>query len=59
MKVTANAYDAEFGRFSGAVIQLTSNTGTNAYHGSLFFKADRPGLNAWQRWNGQELGRAG
>ena len=52
LKVSANDYDAEFGRFSGAVIQLTSNTGTNAYHGSLFFKADRPGLNAWQRWNG-------
>ncbi len=52
LKVSANDYDAEFGRFSGAVIQLTSNTGTNAYHGSMFFKADRPGLNAWQRWNG-------
>jgi Carboxypeptidase regulatory-like domain len=53
MKVSANAYDAEFGRFSGAVIQVTSNSGTNSYHGSFFFKADRPGLNAWQRWNGQ------
>jgi hypothetical protein len=52
LKVTANAYDAEYGRFSGAVVQLTSNTGTNAYHGSLFLKADRPGLNAYQRWNG-------
>jgi Carboxypeptidase regulatory-like domain len=52
VKVTANDYDAEFGRFSGAVIQVTSNTGTNAYHGSLFFKGDRPGLNAYQRWNG-------
>lgn len=52
LKVTANDYDAEFGRFSGAVIQLTSNTGTNTYHGSLFFKGDRPGLNAYQRWNG-------
>lgn len=52
MKVSANDYDAEYGRFSGAVIQVTSNTGTNAYHGSLFFKGDRPGLNAWQRWNG-------
>jgi hypothetical protein len=52
MKVSANAYDAEFGRFSGAVIQVSSNTGTNSYHGSVFFKADRPGLNAWQRWNG-------
>ena len=26
LKVTANDYDAEFGRFSGAVIQLTSKT---------------------------------
>jgi carboxypeptidase family protein len=52
LKVTANAYDAEFGRFSGAVIQLTSRTGTNAYHGSVFLKGDRPGLNAYQRWNG-------
>ncbi len=52
LKVTANDYDAEFGRFSGAVIQVTSNTGTNTYHGSLFFKGDRPGLNAYQRWNG-------
>lgn len=53
MKVSANDYDAEFGRFSGAVIQVTSNSGTNQYHGSFFFKVDRPGLNAWQRWNGQ------
>ncbi len=53
MKVTANAYDAEFGRFSGSAIQITSKSGTNSYHGSFFFKADRPGLNAYQRWNGQ------
>jgi hypothetical protein len=52
LKVTANDYDAEYGRFSGPVIQITSKTGTNSYHGSVFFKADRPGLNAWQRWNG-------
>lgn len=52
MKVSSNAYDAEFGRFSGNAIQITSKSGTNSYHGSLFFKADRPGLNAWQRWNG-------
>jgi hypothetical protein len=52
LKVTANAYDSEYGRFSGAVVQVTSNTGGNSYHGSLFLKADRPGLNAYQRWNG-------
>ena len=53
MKVTSNAYDAEFGRFSGNAVQITSKSGTNYYHGSLFFKVDRPGLNAYQRWNGQ------
>ncbi len=52
VKVTSNAYDAEFGRFSGAQIQITSKSGSNDFHGSLFFKAERPGLNAYQRWNG-------
>lgn len=52
VKVTANAYDAEFGRFTGTQIQITSKSGTNQLHGSFFFKVDRPGLNAYQRWNG-------
>ena len=51
MKVSANSYDAEFGRSSGAQIQLISQNGTNTIHGSAFFKVDRPGLNAYQRWN--------
>ncbi len=52
MKVVSNSYDAENGRFSGAQIQVTSKSGTNQFHGSAFFKASRPGLNAYQRWNG-------
>jgi hypothetical protein len=52
VKVVTNSYDAENGRFSGAQIQVISNNGTNQYHGSAFFKADRPGLNAYQKWNG-------
>ncbi|RRA48712.1 carboxypeptidase regulatory-like domain-containing protein [Acidipila sp. EB88] len=52
VKVISNTYDAENGRFSGAGIQITSKTGTNQYHGSLFFRANRPGLNAYQRYNG-------
>ncbi len=52
LKVVSNQYDAENGRFSGAQIQITSKTGTNQFHGSLFFRADRPGLNAYQRYNG-------
>ena len=50
--VVSNGYDASSGRFSGAQIQIVTKNGTNQVHGSLFFKADRPGLNAYQRWNG-------
>lgn len=52
VKVVANGYDAENGRFSGAQIQVTSKSGTNQYHGSFFFDAHRPGLNAYQAFNG-------
>jgi hypothetical protein len=50
--VVSNSYNAEVGRFSGAQIQVTTKSGTNQIHGSAFFKASRPGLNAYQRWNG-------
>jgi hypothetical protein len=52
VKVVSNGYDAEAGRFSGAQIQITSKSGTNNFHGSAFFTAHRPGLNAYQRFNG-------
>jgi len=52
VKIVTNSYDAEVGRFSGGQIQVTSKSGTNDLHGSAFFKASRPGLNAYQRWNG-------
>ncbi|MHB1700079.1 MAG: TonB-dependent receptor [Acidobacteriaceae bacterium] len=52
VKIVSNGYDAENGRFSGAQIQVTSKSGTNDLHGSFFFRANRPGLNAYQRYNG-------
>ena len=52
VRVVSNGYDAENGRFSGAQIQVTSKSGTNDVHGSAFFQAWRPGLNAYQRYNG-------
>jgi hypothetical protein len=52
VKVVSNSYDAEVGRFSGGQIQVTTKSGTNDLHGSAFFKVSRPGLNAYQRWNG-------
>ena len=53
LTVVANDYDAETGRFAGAQIEVTSKGGSNTIHGSAFFKVDRPGLNAYQRWNGE------
>jgi len=52
VKVVSNSYDAEAGRFAGAQIQVTSKSGSNNYHGSAFFTAHRPGLDAYQRFNG-------
>ncbi len=52
VKVVTNSYDAESGRFSGAHIQVISKSGTNHVHGSAFFLAYRPGLNAYQTWDG-------
>src|SRR5882762_5442551 len=56
VKVVSTGYDAENGRFSGAQVQVTSKSGTNQFHGSLFFDAHRPGLNAFQRFNGTNTG---
>ena len=51
MKVVTNPYDAELGRFSGAQIQIITQNGTNQWHGTGLFKLDRPGLNAYQRYD--------
>lgn len=52
IKLTSNGYDAEFGRFSGSNIQVTTKSGTNQFHGSAFLRVARPGLNAFNRYNG-------
>jgi hypothetical protein len=51
-KIVSNSYDAENGRFGGAQLEITSKSGSNHYHGSAFFTAHRPGLNAYQPFNG-------
>jgi hypothetical protein len=53
VKVVSNAYDSENARFSGAQIEVTTKSGSNEFHGSFFFTGYRPGLNAYQRFNGQ------
>jgi len=55
VKVVSNSYDAENGRFTGAQVQITSKSGTNDFHGSLFFTTHQPNLNAFQPFNGAGL----
>lgn len=52
VKITSNSYDAEYGRSNGAQVEVISQSGTNQYHGSIFIKMDRPGLNSFQGYNG-------
>lgn len=52
VKIIANNYSAENGRNAGAQVLVVSQNGTNELHGSAFFKFHRPGLDAYQRWNG-------
>ena len=52
INVVTNNYDAEDGRYSGGQVKVITQNGTNQYHGSFFWRAARPGLNAYQRYNG-------
>ncbi len=45
-KVQTNAFDAEFGRFAGGVINASIRSGTNEFHGSLFEFLRNSKLNA-------------
>src|SRR5665811_87374 len=50
--VQSSAYAAQYGRNSGAQIEVVSKNGTNDLHGSGFFKLNDPGLNAFNRYGG-------
>src|SRR5947209_7726768 len=52
IRVSANAYSAEYGRNSGAQIETVSQNGTNQFHGSGVFHLDSPSLNAYNKWGG-------
>jgi Carboxypeptidase regulatory-like domain/TonB dependent receptor len=50
MRVSSSAYSAEYGRNTGAQIQVVSQNGTNELHGSALFKYDDPALNAFNKF---------
>src|SRR5689334_13021781 len=45
-KVVANTYSAEFGHSTGGVVTMTTRSGTNEFHGSLFESLQNDALNA-------------
>src|SRR5262249_20171708 len=45
-KVESNSPPAEFGRFNGGVVNLTTKTGSNAFHGNAFEFLRHEALNA-------------
>ena len=50
VSVLSSTYSAEDGRNSGAQIKVVSQNGTNAFHGSLFLKANDPRWNAFNKY---------
>ena len=45
-KIESNSPPAEFGRFNGGVVNLTTKSGTNAFHGTIFEFGRHESLNA-------------
>jgi hypothetical protein len=35
-RIVSNAVDAEFGKFAGGVVNLTTKSGSNAFHGGVY-----------------------
>ncbi|MGH9158813.1 MAG: TonB-dependent receptor domain-containing protein [Vicinamibacteraceae bacterium] len=52
IKIVTNNYDAEFGRYRGAQVQIISQNGTNDFHGSAFLRRITPGMSAFHDYNG-------
>ena len=46
VRVITNAYSAEYGNTTGGVINVTTKSGTNSYHGELFSYVRNTALNA-------------
>ncbi|HEU0121959.1 MAG TPA: carboxypeptidase-like regulatory domain-containing protein, partial [Bryobacteraceae bacterium] len=56
-KLTTGTYSAELGRFGGGVQQFSSKSGTNDFHGALFWYLRRDIFNA-NAWQNNAAGRA-
>jgi hypothetical protein len=46
-KIERNSYGAEFGLMSGATVNLVTKSGTNGFHGSVYYSGRNDKLNAY------------
>lgn len=46
IRLITNQFSAEYGRAAGSVLNVVTKSGTNAFHGSAFWFANRDSLNA-------------
>jgi hypothetical protein len=56
LQVVTGTYSAEESRTSGAQVKVISQSGTNKFHGSAFFRYQNPTLNAYNKWGGPDGG---
>ncbi|MGD0481228.1 MAG: carboxypeptidase-like regulatory domain-containing protein [Terracidiphilus sp.] len=47
VRIDTNAFAAEYGQFSGAIVSVITKSGTNKFHGSAFEFNRNTDLNAW------------
>jgi hypothetical protein len=46
-KMLQNSYGPEYGQSSGAVITMVTKSGTNQFHGDVFYSGRNDAINAW------------
>ncbi|MBW8862228.1 MAG: carboxypeptidase regulatory-like domain-containing protein [Acidobacteria bacterium] len=49
-KIVTNSYDAQYGRTSGGVVNVSLKSGTNLYHGTAYEFARRKGLDSTENY---------
>ena len=54
---TRNIFPAEFGRTTGGVVNMTSKSGTNLFHGSAFYNFRNANLTALDAFDRESVGR--
>ncbi len=56
MSVTANTYNAQDSRNSGAIVRVVTKSGTNQFHGDGWFQYQDPNFNSYNKYGGPAAG---